>query len=251
MANQVDTRWRAVGPYLPTSVIKQALLDETRLFLLALARTGDPMAARDSLVSGELPHRSVCSRTTIAKIIKMRLTSWNPPRWVLDDLIAFAKDEHSPALQAALLLHVPRQDALLYDLVQTVIVPRWASGERAISRGDVHRFLDEAETEHPEIDGWSNKTRQMVASNSLTILRDYGLLRGAVSQREKHVVEPVVPTAVANHLVRCLRAEGIADGDLASHPDWRIWLWDTERARQAIAASENVVGEGVHERRGA
>lgn len=237
-ADRTDIRWRATGPYLPTSVLKPALIEETGQFLVSYARTGDVAGARRQLVSSDLAQRSIFSRTTLAKIIRMRLVAWNPPAWVLDDLISFAEDDHQPCLPSALLLHLARQDMLLYDLVQRVIVPRWESGERTVVRGDVQRFLDEAEPEHPEIGGWTHATREKLASNALTLLRDHGLMRGAShSHQQKQIVEPVVPGPVAHHLVRLLGAEGLATEEIVDHPDWHLWLWDGRRARAAVAAA--------------
>ena len=55
---------------------------------------GDIEATRQALVNGGLPQRSRATRATIVKIVQLRLTRWNPPAWVLDDLIAFAQDGH-------------------------------------------------------------------------------------------------------------------------------------------------------------
>ncbi len=224
--------WRATDLYLPTNASKTGLLEETRLFLLSLSERGDVSAARKALVDGALPQRSRETREVIVRIIQQRLTRWSPPPWVYHDLIAFAQDRHHPSLQAALLLHVVRQDALLYDFVQRDIVPRWERGDHVLVRADVQRFLDQSLAGHPEIDSWSRETREKLAGNMLSILRDYGLLRG---REKKQIIEPLVPSPVVNHLIRLLHEEGIAEEALVDHPDWSIWLWNKRRARQAIA----------------
>lgn len=228
-------RWRATGQYRPTSVLKSAFLTETREYLLAFARTGNLDGTRQTLVGSALPQRSIYSRATIAKIIRMRIASWNPPSWVLDDLVMFASDSGEQSLPAALLLHVARQDSLLYDFVQTVVVPRWESGDRSLIRSDVQRFLDDSEPEHPEIATWSHLSRQKMSGNALTILRDYGILCGT---QVKHIVEPVVPLSVACHLVKLLLAEGVCAEDVSGHPDWRLWLWTKQRVAEAVKSFE-------------
>ena len=89
------TRWRASGSYLPTLSSKTSLLEETRQFLLTYARLGDSEATRLSLVNSGLLQRSRAARAIIVNIVQLRLTRWNPPSWVLDDLIGFAQDGHS------------------------------------------------------------------------------------------------------------------------------------------------------------
>src|SRR5260221_10190499 len=116
------TRWRSNGSYLPRLASKTSLIEETRRFLLAYARFGDIEASRQALITEELPQRSRASRVTIVENIQIRLTRWHRPAWVLEDLIAFAQGGQQAELTAALLLHTARQDALLYDIIQQVVV---------------------------------------------------------------------------------------------------------------------------------
>lgn len=233
--------WRVRSVYIPSLASKAGLLDETRQFLQAYIRLGDLDHVRHALVDGELPQRARETRQTILQVIQHRLVRWSPPPWVLDDLCAFALDTSQSSLQSALLIHVARQEALLYDFVQQVVVPRWQDGERILIRADVQRFLDLAQPDHPEIDGWSHATREKLAGNVLSTLRDYGLLKGTA---RKEIIEPIVPDAVAAHLVRLLRAEGASEESIASHLDWRLWLWDTRRIRSlmsGLASREAVI----------
>jgi hypothetical protein len=222
-----------VGPYLPTNASKAGLLEETRQFLTIYVRLHDVAAACRALINGELPQRSRETRTTIVKVIKARLVRWDPPQWVLDDLASFAADGSGDTLKAALLLHAARQDTLLYDVTLKVIAPLWEQGCRNLSRADVQRFLDGAEPTHSEISGWSRETREKLAGNLLSILRDYGLLVGSA---KKQIVEPLVPAPAVVHLARLLIAEGFRPDEIVHHPDWRIWLWDAERAAKALRA---------------
>lgn len=225
------TRWRATGSYLPTLASKTSLIEETRQFLLTYERVRDIETTRQMLVNGGLPQRSRATRVTIVKIVHMRLTRWHPPTWVLDDMITFAQDGHQAELRVAMLLHTARQDNLLYDFIQQVVVSRWFAGERELIRADVQRFLDSMQSAHPEVDNWSHSTREKLSRNVLTSLRDFGLLQGTVS---KQIVEPIVPAVVVRHLIYLLQAEGTPPEQIAHHPDWQLWLWDAARAQKAI-----------------
>jgi Putative inner membrane protein (DUF1819) len=228
------TRWRSAGSYSPKLASKTGLLEETKQFLLTYARLRDVEATRQALVNGGLPQRSRATRATIVGIVQARLTRWHPPAWVLEDLETFAQDGHQPELQAALLLYTARQESLLYDIIEQVVVPRWFAGERELIRADVQRFLDEVQPAHPEVAGWSHSTREKLAGNVLTTLRDFGLLQGKAS---KQIVEPIVPPAVTQHLIRLLQEEGILAEQIAHHPDWQLWLWDAARAQKALDTS--------------
>ncbi len=228
------TRWRTTGSYVPTLASKTSLIEETRQFLLNYARLRDIKTTRQALVNGGLLQRSRATRATIVRIVQLRLTRWNPPAWVLDDLISFAQDGRQAELQAALLLHTARQDVLVYDIIQRVVVTRWLAGERELITADIQRFLDDMQLVHPEVARWSHSTRVRLSRHALATMRDFGLLQGKVS---KQIVEPIVPRVVVHHLIRLLQEEGIPPEQLAQHSDWQLWLWDAARAQKAIESS--------------
>lgn len=220
------------GPYLPTLASKAALLEETRLFLLTYKNQNHQLATtKQTLMRDILTQRSHRTRSLIVDIISERLTRWNPPSWVLQDLVAFAKEPDLDALRAALLLHVARQDHMLYDFVQEMIIPR-KQGDRRILIADVQKFFDQSQKAHPEISHWSFETRLRLARGALATLRDYGLLKGAV---KKDLVFPTIPESVVSHLIHLLQAEGIPETRMADHPDWLLWLWSPAQAQAAIA----------------
>jgi hypothetical protein len=228
-----STRWRAAGPFASNNSSKTGIIDEIGVYLSSLERTGDPAATRAELLDGGLGQKSRSGRETIVRIIQDRLVRWSPPWWVLEDLVEYARDYDRTKLRAGLLLHTIRQDTLLNDFVHLVIVPRWKDGNHFISRSDMQAFLDKAEPQHPEISRWSVQTREKLAGNALSILRDYGLLEG---EQRKHIVEPTVPHEVSAHLVRLLQEEGIPTEEIPYHPDWQIWLMDSARVKAEIAA---------------
>ena len=231
MSDVQATQWRAEGAYLASSALVPGIPLETRQFLLTYGETaGSPAErleqTRRLLLEGRLPQQARASRVTMANRIQKRLCSWQPPAWVLSDLIDFARAATREALQAALLLHVCRQDYLLYSLVQEVIVPRWEAGNPQIDVIDIQRYLDSASATHPEIASWTYTTRKKLCSTALSTLRDYGLLQGKV---RKKIVEPTVPEVVAAHLIHLLRAEGVTEMAISQHADWRLWLWTPQR----------------------
>ena len=225
--------WRATGPYLPTAASKNGLVAETRLFLHAYGVAGSVRQARDELIDRLLAQRSRETRVVIARNVQARLTRWNPPAWVLDDLMQASQQDDLPRLRLLLLMHHARQETLLYDFVQDRIVPRWRSGERQISRDDALALLTDVAARHAEVGNWSYATRVKLAGNLLTTLRDYGLLTG---RQTRQIVEPTVDALACTHLARLLTEEGIPAARLADHPDWRLWLLPPVRVRARLAA---------------
>ena len=228
------TRWRAGGRYSAANMLKPGMVAETQLALAAYHRLRDLDATRRYLQDEGLPQRSRATRRSIVTTIGERLASWNPPRWVCQELVATSAANDLANLKPLLLLHTARQDVLLYAVVQRVIVPRWREGMVAISHVEMQRFLDEAAPSHPEIATWSRATRGKLTGNLLTVLRDYGLLVGAATKR---IVEPVIPPRAAAHLARLLQEEGVEAARLPDHPDWALWLLSPERVRALLAAT--------------
>jgi hypothetical protein len=227
--------WRASGAYLPSAASKNGLVAETRLFLQSLAALGSVTEARADLMNQRLPQRSRETRTLIMRSITARLTNWNPPVWVFEDLIEATGLDDDHRLRSLLLLHHARQDTLVYDTVQRLVVVRWQQSEIQLSRDTVLSFLGELATQHPEVGLWSYETRIKIAGNLLTTLRDYGLL---VGKQRKQIVEPAVDHAAVRHLARLLREEGLADAQLADHPDWKLWLMLPDRVRTRLYAAK-------------
>jgi len=226
-----QVHWRTTGPYLANFAAKAGLFEEIRQFLQAYGQTGNLAQARQILIDGGLPQRSRVTRVNILDMINLRLIRWNPPAWILNDLVDFANSGQNESLQSALILHVARQDILLYDFIQQVLVPRWQSGDLSFGTSAMQRFLDEKLATHPEIEGWSASTKERLSQHFLSALRDYGLLTGKLTKR---LVEPVVPEVVVQHLIKLLREEGIPDTDIIQHPDWKLWLWDEGRVRTVV-----------------
>src|SRR5690348_11822107 len=112
-----STQWRVSGAYVPTLAGKSSLLEESRLLLEAYAQSGDAQTACRALIDGGLPQRSRETRASIVRVLRERFFRWHPPAWVLNDLAAFAQVSSSPIFPLAVLLHIARQDALLYDFV--------------------------------------------------------------------------------------------------------------------------------------
>ena len=229
------TRWRAGGRYIAANMLKPGMVPEMQLALAAYARIRDLAETRRYLLDEGLPQRSRATRGTIAGVINERLASWHPPAWVCRDLMDISAADDLANLKLLLLLHTARQDILLYEIVQQVVVPLWREGVPAISHVDMQRFLDQAAATHPEIAGWSRATRVKLAGNLLTVLRDYGLLVGTATKR---IVQPVVTPFAAAHLARLLEAEGVEPAQLPAHPDWVLWLLDPNRIPALLVACQ-------------
>lgn len=68
---------------------------------------------------------------------------------------------------------------LVYDLTTNCLYNLYQNGRSTVNKTDILNWLDQAAAaSHEEINGWSPQTKSKVASNYLTIARDFGLLEG-------------------------------------------------------------------------
>ena len=157
---------------------KGALLDETLTILRQIDAGCGVDEVRGMVMDDDLLHKTT---------MYTRRSSWNNihARFLIDPEFATLLSSmvvHAPDRQTGrliLLYEFCRSSAILHDTTVHCIYPRYAAGYSAISTADMQNHFDDVSAQHPELADWSPQTRDKVASNILTILRDFGLLRGA------------------------------------------------------------------------
>lgn len=65
---------------------------------------------------------------------------------------------------------------ICFDTQFNVVVPRWNSIERTVTKNDILMELNEIATRDEFVDSWSEQTKDRVASACLSVLRRVGLL---------------------------------------------------------------------------
>lgn len=118
----------------------------------------------------DVPSRAGRRRKTLE--IVRRLSAAAPDVW--EDL-----PERPPEEQAAILYYCCMKTYLLIrDLHFEVVLPAWRSLSASVGAHDVRRYLEKRSAAHPEIDAWSEGTRDKVQQVFRKMLAEVGLLRG-------------------------------------------------------------------------
>lgn len=223
---------RDLGPYSARTSSKGALLDEAQIVLRELAHGKALDEVRAATLDGTLlPRHARETRNRVWDALHWRFFAWNPPRWVLADLVAAARgDVTDPRFVGLVYVHYARRDRLTLDFVAEDLWPRWQRKNRDVSRADVMDFL--AAHANAQWATWRESTRLKLAGNVLTALRDFGLLAGV---QRKLLQRPVVPAEVVLHVCRLLSAEGMRGRGLLEACDWRLFLWDAPDVSHALA----------------
>ena len=113
---------------------------------------------------------------------------------------------------------------LVYDLTVDCLYPLYVDGRSSVDRADVLAWLDRANADgHDEIGAWSPQTRSKVASNYLTIARDFGLLEGT---QRKVFTRLYVPLPAFVYVLYRLKEEGQLTKAIVISDDFRLFLMD-------------------------
>lgn len=188
----------------------------------------------------EFRHRAVegnllgkTSRSRIADVVEHTLLRRYAPaddrqlarrlrRLVLSDLPRHVTD-------LILYYHAALSERLLYRTATEVVYEERVRGKIFIDRDDVLHLLERVEDEGgPE---YSESVRFKIAGATLTALRDFGILEGAVKKR----IAPVrIAPEVTGYVVFSLKEEGLSANRIVNHPDWKLFLLSPAEAEGAV-----------------
>ena len=213
---------RDTGLYSSRNTSKSSLIVEAGLVIQVLRAGVGLEEARSQTLDGAILHqRSRNTRERVWDALHHRYFA-HRVTWAIDAIKdAFSRGPHSPEFVSLLYFHYVLRDHLTYDIVTGEFWDKWLRGYVAVSREDILHFLDQASQEQPQIERWSQSSRDKLAGNILTALRDFGLLEGAA---KKKLVKPPLPIGTAEQLLRVLTSEGIQGRDVVEHPVWRVFL---------------------------
>ena len=67
---------------------------------------------------------------------------------------------------------------ILFDFMFQTVLENWLSRNLTLDKLDVQHFLDIQSTSHPEIDEWTETTREKIETVMIRMLNEVGLLQG-------------------------------------------------------------------------
>lgn len=111
---------------------------------------------------------------------------------------------------------------LIYDLTTDCLYTLYQDGRSTVNKTDILDWLDQTATDgHDEINGWSPQTKNKIASNYLTVTRDFGLLEGV---RHKSFARLYLPLATFVYILYRLKDQGLNSKAIITSPDFKLFL---------------------------
>lgn len=214
---------RDVLPYSARNSSKGALVKET-FAVFSAVRKGIPLdSLRHAILHGEIFLKtSYETRKSIWKLLRYRYLSVCP-EWISSSLASATESGiHTADFLSLAYLYYALRDRLTYEFIVGPVWKKWQAGITSIDRNDFLFFLNQISDEQPQIKKWRESTRKKLASNALSAMRDFGLLKGT---RIKHIQRPAISLESAYRLVCILFAEGREGKAIIEAPEWRLFLW--------------------------
>jgi len=160
------------------------------------------------------------TRKAVWKRIHARYLSDGNRVRTLARMVVHAPDRRTRRL--VLFYEFCRSTLVLRDVTIECVYPRYAAGYTGIDRAIVQQHFDDISVAHPELTKWSPQTRDKVISNILTILRDFGLLRGT---QRKQFARLYVPLPAFVYVLYRLAGDGItAPQQVLGARDWKLFF---------------------------
>jgi hypothetical protein len=186
------------------------------------------LAARHSLA--ELHHAIqkqdlLGKRTWEARRRYWSLISWRyltpPERRVVGALVALScRGADDSILRGALYFHFCLADRLTFDVATDFLWTLQQQGREGINVTEVEAYICAGAATHPEVQSWSSRTLNKLASSILSALRDFGRLAGGVKKR---LVQPPLADDLLVYVCKFLSAEGKTARGILGAPDFRLW----------------------------
>jgi len=218
--------------YVSNLATRTAMYTELRLLLDAQTKTLSSPEYRDLIV-----RQNVLSRSSSSAREKM----WAElrKRYLLEEQSALfeafwtewrrCRSEQEKGLTAYILFAL--NDRVVADLGTDWLYPYLRDAPAAIRVEDVRSFLDLSVKRHPEVKGWSEKTRTRIAQHYLASIRDFGLASG---KRTKTTVRPTVYGAPMRLLIRALQLARVRPVDGVQAKIFRLLALDSRDVIDAL-----------------
>jgi hypothetical protein len=226
------TEARDRSPFSSRNTSKGALVEEI-FGILSAVRKGLPLEdVRKATLEGEILRKSSFeTRRKIMNAVSHRYL-WPRSEWTAGCL-AKATEEgvRSSVFVSLAYLYYALRDRLTFEFIVGPIWERWKNRSTSLSSAEFLAFLEEQATKEPLIKKWRESTRMKLASNALTALREFGLLKGIYS---KQIRKPATSPETTFHLLCILLAEGLEGRSVVEAPDWRLFLWSDSEVAHAL-----------------
>ncbi len=210
----------ASQPYSSKIIKAGALLPDTKVLLSCL----DPgLSVSENLQ--RVRHQNLLGKTSRSRaedILSIFRQRYLAEETVARALAHLVKNQcNGNTLDRILYFHAVRSDSLLRDVVIELLLPLWSRGSADIEIREIQLALRKWVEEGKTSGGWGDYTIRRVAQGTLSTLRDFGVLQGAVNKRIAPAYLPVQAFSYIAFYLKQYQPSGTKIPDLA---DWKLFF---------------------------
>lgn len=222
----------STAPYFSRLSARSALYDELHQLLDASAERLSTAGYRALVVEGNVLGRSSsAARGKIWKELKgrYRLDGDDPLFAAFWSEWRRSESDSERGLTAYVLLAL--NDRFVADIGIEWLFPLLRRAPAELRVADILAFINRAESSHPEVRSWSEKTRLAVAQKYTASIRDFGLAKGT---SRKSTIRPALYASPVRLLVRALRLAGIGPLEIVRSRAFRLLALDESEVIDAL-----------------
>jgi hypothetical protein len=146
----------------------------------------------------------------------------------------FAKRVPESAKEQVAFVFLCESDSLVKRVVLALVAPRLTSSGPKLSHDDVLAFLREEGASHPELARWTDYLKKRWARGMLAVLRDFGLMEAAPSQR---LLVPSVRPETFMFFAQWFIDNGLPRNRIAEHPLWKDFVLSRGKVEDLLVES--------------
>jgi len=154
------------------------------------------------------------------------------------DSVAYAMVAGMSQVAKAQILYpyVCKADALVEQVVLRLVKPHLeGSFSSDLTKEDVVNFLRDESSSHPEIRSWAESLRMRWARGFLALLRDFGMMESAPSNR---LLRPLVRVEVFTFFLLGLLQSGLAPAEITRHPLWDLYFLKSPEIERLLVEAQ-------------
>jgi Putative inner membrane protein (DUF1819) len=228
--SEPDTQIRSSAPYSSKIIKAGALIGDTKTLLshwdLDASVDENIRRAWEDNVFGK------ASRSRVEDILPIFRNRYLTEKSVIEALVIFVREKFpAAALDRLLYFHSAVADRLLHDTVTKLLAPMRDRGLVDIGVKDFEhplaKWVDEGKTKGH----WSDPTITRIAQGLLSVLRDFGILQGAMNKKIAPFYLPVESFA---YVVFYLRLQQASGAKLIEMPEWKLFFLQREGVERLL-----------------
>jgi len=119
-----------------------------------------------------------------------------------------------------------KYESIVYELVINELYNQYEQGFKEVDKEKIANYLQcLADSAHPEINNWTTETKARLIRHTLSILKDFNILKGS---KRKEFQEIFVPLEVILYIFFYLKFKGNPINKIFNHPDFKLFFLEKE-----------------------